>query len=240
MTGVLTPRRHRGAEILDDPRTPPRVRLRSLGDVARANALFGGARAALSELRRALANADGDRLTMLDVGTGAGDIVAAACDLARARGVTLEPIALDLSRELLVPARARTGLAPVCGDAMRLPFADASVDVVLCSQLLHHFEGEPLLRALAELDRVARHRVIVADLRRSWAAAAGLWLASFPLLFHPVSRHDGVVSVLRGFTPDELLDHVHRATGTVATVRRHPGFRVTASWTPASARAEAA
>ena len=234
MTGLLTPRRRRGAEILDDPRTPPRVRIRSLGDVARANALFGGARAALAELRRAIEAADRDRLTMLDVGTGAGDIAAAARDLARVRGVTLEPIALDRAAELLAPARDRVALVPVCGDALRLPFADASIDVVLCSQLLHHFEGDVLQRAVRELDRVARLRVIVADLRRSWAAAAGLWLASFPLLFHPVSRHDGVVSVLRGFTPDELLDHVHRATGTVATVRRHPGFRVTASWAPAA------
>ena len=235
MSQLLVPRRRRGEEMLDDPAIEPRVRIRSLHDVARANLLFGGARAALVEIDGVLAQYGAARVTLLDVGTGAADIPPAARELARARGIVLEPMALDLSEVLLPAARARAGVTPVCGDVLRLPFADGSVDIVLCSQLLHHFEGDMLTAVLRELDRVARARVIVADLRRSWAAAAGLWLASFPLRFHPVSRHDGVVSVLRGFTPRELADHVARATGSVAAVRRRAGFRVTASWTPARA-----
>jgi len=84
------------------------------------------------------------------------------------------------------------------------------------------------------MHRVARLRVIVSDLQRSWFAAAGIWLASFPLAFHPVSRHDGVVSVLRGFTRRELGELVESAVGQRADVRYRLGFRVTASWTPAS------
>jgi hypothetical protein len=74
--------------------------------------------------------------------------------------------------------------------------------------------------------------VIVSDLRRSWIAAAGFWVVSWPLGFHPVTRHDGVVSVLRGFTPRELSRHVQNATGRSAAVRRHLGFRITATWSP--------
>jgi coenzyme Q-binding protein COQ10 len=63
-------------------------------------------------------------------------------------------------------------------------------------------------------------------------AAAGLWLASFPMRFHRVSRHDGVVSVMRGFTPGELAELVREAVGTRPVVKRRLGWRVTASWTP--------
>jgi ubiquinone/menaquinone biosynthesis C-methylase UbiE len=115
---------------------------------------------------------------------------------------------------------------------MALPFRDHSVDVVICSQLLHHFGDDDLAPMIRELDRVAKRRVIIADLRRSRIAAAGFWLASFPLGFHPVTRHDGVVSVFRGFTASELRDAVSIATGVVPTVRHHLGFRLTASWTP--------
>lgn len=235
MEGVLTPRRRRGTEFLDDPAIEPGTRVRSLRDVARANALFGGASAVLAEVTRVATAQRATRLTLLDVGTGAGDIAAAARERARAHGVTLLPFVVDREEVVLPPVRARAAVTAACADALHLPFDDASVDIVLCSQLLHHFDGDRLLRALRELDRVARVRVIVADLRRSWLAAAGLWAASFPLGFHPISRHDGVVSVLRGFTPRELAAHVHRATGRVAAVRRHRGFRVTASWAPAGA-----
>ncbi|MBA3673202.1 MAG: methylase, partial [Gemmatimonadaceae bacterium] len=80
---------------------------------------------------------------------------------------------------------------------------------------------------------VARRGVIVSDLRRSWIALGGFWLVTWPLGFHPVSRHDGATSVLRGFTADELRRHVRAATGRDATVRRHLGFRLTATWSTA-------
>jgi 2-polyprenyl-3-methyl-5-hydroxy-6-metoxy-1,4-benzoquinol methylase len=227
---VLVPRRHRGFEHLDDPRTDPALRERSLRDVRRANALLGGAWAVTRELWRERP-IPGTALTILDVGTGLADIPARARRGARRRGVTLTAFGVDEAEVL-----ARRGAAlldgSVCADARRLPFGDASVDVVICSQVLHHFEDAEIPAVLAELTRVARQRVIVSDIRRSWLAAGGFWLVTWPLGFHPVSRHDGCTSVLRGFTPDELARHVRSATGRTAAVRRHPGFRVTATWSP--------
>ncbi len=115
---------------------------------------------------------------------------------------------------------------------MALPFATCSIDVVACHQVAHHFSGDALATLLREMQRVARHRVIVSDLRRSWFAAAGIWAASFPLRFHPVSRHDGVLSVLRGFTGAELQALVYDSCGVRPAVRHSAGFRLIASWTP--------
>ena len=60
--------------------------------------------------------------------------------------------------------------------------------------------------------------------------AAGFWIASTALRFHPVTRHDGVVSVLRGFTTAELRALVRAATGTVPRLRRALFWRLTAIW----------
>jgi SAM-dependent methyltransferase len=227
----LSPRRRRDFEHLDDPDIDPALRERSLRDVRRANTTLGGAHAVLSEVSRQLATL-GAEGTLLDVGTGLGDIPSRARALAARRGVALTTLGVDEAASL---ARVTHGMldGSACADARRLPFPDASVDIVTCSQVLHHFEDADIPVVLRELQRVARRAVIVSDLRRSWIAAAGFWMVSWPLGFHSVTRHDGVVSVLRGFTPRELSLHVRHATGHTAAVRRHLGFRVTATWTPA-------
>jgi SAM-dependent methyltransferase len=231
----ITPARRRGAEILDDPATDARVVRRSLDDVARANALFGGRRAVCGELMRAFAAAGSAPLTLLDVGTGRGDVPEAARTLARACGVSLRTIALEASDALAAAARSQE-LPMVRGNALALPFRDRAVDIVVCSQLLHHFDEPGAFAVLRELDRVARRCVIVSDLRRSWLAAGGIWLASWPLFFHPVSRHVGVLSVLRGFTVPELHALVRQATGHAGATRARAGFRVATSWAPTEIR----
>lgn len=225
---MLTPRRRRGFEHLDDPATEPALRERSLRDVRRANTVLGGSNAVLTELRRLLP-ALGASASLLDVGTGLADIPSRARRLAARGGVRLAAYGVDEAETL---AQVTRGLldASICGDARRLPLADACVDVVTCSQVLHHFDDPEIPGVLRELQRVARRAVIVSDLRRSWLAACGFWAVTWPLGFHAVSRHDGVTSVLRGFTPTELAAHVLGATGCRAAVRRHLGFRVTATW----------
>jgi 2-polyprenyl-3-methyl-5-hydroxy-6-metoxy-1,4-benzoquinol methylase len=231
MSSLLTPQRRRGIEILDDPFVDDQTRARSLADVARSNTIFGGSRAVLAELASVLRSSKATSVSMLDVGTGIGDIPARAAASWSARGVKITAFGLDISPCLLHQAREK-GLIPVCADALALPIASKSVDIVTCSQTLHHFEARDAIAVMRELDRVARQRVIVSDIRRSWLAAAGIWLASYPLHFHPVSRHDGVVSVLRGFTPGELRELVRDATEQTPLARRRLGFRTTASWVP--------
>jgi SAM-dependent methyltransferase len=223
-------RRRGGVEVLDAPDLDPHLGRRSLRDVALANALFGGADAVVREITDMLPELP-RHVTLLDVGTGLGDIPARARAATRRSGVVLETVGLEAAEWAAIASRPQTELS-IVGSALALPFADASIDIVTCSQVLHHFFDDDAQQLVRELDRVARRRVIVSEIRRSRAAAAGIWAASFLLGFHPVSRHDGVVSVMRGFTPGELHDVVRAATGREPRVRRRLGFRVTATWTP--------
>lgn len=227
---MLALRRRRGVEILDDADIDPATMIRSMQDVERANKIFGGADAAMHEITGALASLP-KCATLLDVGTGTADIPARAKAFARQRGTTLKTIGFDVSAALLEHFRDRSD-SVVVGDALKLPFDDSSVDIVICSQVLHHFRERDARTLVTEMNRVARACVVISDLRRSVVAAGGLWLASFLLNFHPVSRHDGVVSVMRGFTPDELAGIVMSATERKPVVHRRRGFRITTSWKP--------
>jgi len=226
----LAPRRRRGVEYLDSPDVDPEVRHRSHRDIDLSNALLGGSRA----LKGALSDAIGGLMveaTLLDVGSGSGGTVELAQQIARKNGVRLTGIALDIDPSLVRTCAKRQQIG-VCGTALALPFHDRSVDLVVCSLLLHHFEGSLLAQVLGELDRVAKRGVIIHDLRRSRLAAAGIWALSFPLGFHPISRHDGVTSVLRGFTRAELRTLVYDSTGAHPRVSRHLGYRLVGSWRP--------
>ena len=230
---MLVPSRRRGVEILDDPATDSVLRARSIGDVTRSNRLLGGTRAVLAELGRVFPKL-GANATLLDVGTGLADIPRRARERARDQGLALHTFGLDEAASLTIAVKSALD-GSVCGDARALPVATGSVDVVTCSQLLHHFADDEIPAVLRELDRVARGWIVVSDLRRSWLAALGFWLVSWPLGFHRVTRHDGFVSVLRGFTVDELAQHVLVATGQRADVRRYLGYRLTATWRPRGA-----
>jgi hypothetical protein len=230
VTSLLTPSRRRGVEFLDEPGVTADLMTRSMKDVARANVFFGGRRAALAELRPVFERMSGT-CDLLDVGTGLGDIPAAAKRMAKKMDVDLRTVGIDMSLPLVAQQRDLTD-AVVRGDALALPFRSRSIDVVMASQILHHFQFESAVEFVREMNRVARERVVISDLRRSRIAAAGLWLGSFPLGFHPVSRHDGVVSIFRGFLPGELADIVAAATGKRPEVNRRIAFRLTTSWKP--------
>ncbi len=221
----------RRPELLDDPGADGAAVVAALSDVAVSNRLFGGRRAALAALEPLLRDAPpGSTALLLDVGTGVGDIPAAAARRAGARGVALRLVGIERHPAAARAAR-RNGVAGVVADGQALPLRAGAADFVLCSQLLHHFAAEPARRLVRELDRVAARGAVVADLRRSAPAALLFFLASLALRFTAATRRDGVTSVLRGFRPAELAN-LCRATGVEPRVRRHLGFRVTAAWRP--------
>jgi ubiquinone/menaquinone biosynthesis C-methylase UbiE len=221
-----------GIELLDDPRAEPAQVCQSLRNIARANFWFGGAAAVRFGLRHALpaGEATARPVTFLDVGTGMGDLPRMAVAWARARGITL--VALGLERHGAAARLAhRDGLAVLVGDGDLLPVRDRGVDLVLLSQVVHHFSPDAIVRLVRECSRVARRAVILADLRRSELAALGFRLAGQVLRFDADTLRDGVTSLRRGFSAESLGDLLARA-GVTARVVRRPGARLVAVWRP--------
>ncbi len=228
-----------GTELLDDPRADPATVAAHLADIARLNDWFGGRRAVVEALEAFFHKGTGDggrgtgtaRWTLLDVGTGAGDIPRAVAAAALRHGITLTLVGLERIPAAAALARARAGLYPVVGDGSALPFAPGSVDVVIASQVLHHLPRQTAVRWIAALDRLARRAVVVADLRRSRPAIAALWLANPALGIGRVTQRDGVVSLRRGYTREEL-DAMLAEAGVRARAKHRPWSRLVAAWTP--------
>jgi ubiquinone/menaquinone biosynthesis C-methylase UbiE len=220
-----------GVELLDDPAAEPALVCTSLRNIGRANRWFGGAAAVRYGLERALAGGTpGARWTMVDVGTGMGDLPRMAAAWASTRGLVLEPLGLERHTGAARMARS-LGLPVLVGDAAALPFASRSIDLVLLSQVAHHFSPGAIVHLFRECNRVARRAVIVADLRRSTLAALGFRMVGRLLGFDHHTMRDGVTSLRRGFSTASLGELLGQA-GIRAPVARRPGARLVAVWHP--------
>ena len=224
-----------GTELLDDPHADPVAVRSELRDIARLNGLFGGTRAVVEALEPCFAKAGkGATWTLLDVGTGLGDIPRAAAAAARRHGITLRLVGVELNRAAAAAARRADGdggFELILADGGALPLPPRSVDVVIVSQVLHHLPPEVTVRWIASLSALARRAVVLADLRRSLVAMGAVWLVSFPLGLGAVTRHDAVLSLRRGYTRSEF-NQLLAAAGAPPVARYRPGFRVVAAWDP--------
>src|SRR5262249_38516994 len=167
-------------ELLDGP-APFAGRARSLADVARLKGAFGGRLVTVRHVRRLLARLPADRTaTVVDLGTGGGDIPRALVRWARRAGRPIRVIALDLSGPTLEVARRTVADYPeitlVRADALAAPFREHAVDVAISSLTLHHLEPAAATVYLEAMGAMARVGVVVNDLARSRLGWAAMWL----------------------------------------------------------------
>jgi SAM-dependent methyltransferase len=227
-------RRSVAPELMDEPGVALEQLALSLADLRRVNRWLGGTAATirrLGPLILRLARTSAAPIRLLDVGTGSADLPMRLVAWSRRRGIDLRVVASDLHPSTARLARVATAGEPAIqvlrADALRLPFDSRSVHLALCSTTLHHFRNEDAVQVIRELDRVAEGGFLVSDLRRSGPAWLGARaLAATVWRRHPVTRHDGPLSVAAAFTRPEL-EALARAAGVRdAVVRREPVFRV--------------
>ena len=208
-------RRRVAPELL--ARAGPRDREANLRDIERINHWFGGHRLARNLVGEVAGRTES--LRILDAGSASGDMGRAI----RRAFYRSTVVSLDRRRSHLAAA----GEPRVAADAFEPPFPPRSFDIVFCSLLLHEYadgEAELLLRRLFGL---ARRALIVLDLYRHSFAYRFLPATRRLFGWHPLTLHDGPVSVAAGFRPEELSALARSAGLGDVRVRLHrPWFRL--------------
>lgn len=187
-------------EILDSNLCPAGEVETSLRDLCRINRWFGGVSTTRRLIERISSATGRKHFCVLEVAAGFGEVPRAAAAQLSHHGITLE--ITDLDR---VPSHLRHDHRALVADALALPFRDATFDLVSCSLFAHHLKPEELKQFGQEACRVSRCAVLINDLIRHPLHLA-LVYAGFPLMRSYISRSDGVASVRRAYTPDEMRD----------------------------------
>lgn len=225
MAWAWTPDRRDDPELMDAPGLAEAEVEDAYRVLRRVNRQLGNLRTIRLEFlrfaREDIPGAPG--FTALDVGSGSGDIPLALRGLAPGRVARVMALDRDATA---VHASRRQRLDAVRGDALRLPFADRSIDLVTAVKFAHHFHGPALAVLFGEMARVARHRVVVLDIRRHWVAYWGFRAWSRAFTTNRLVRHDGPLSVLRGFTTEELMAETAHIRDYSWQVRPYLGFQL--------------
>jgi 2-polyprenyl-3-methyl-5-hydroxy-6-metoxy-1,4-benzoquinol methylase len=148
----------------------------------------------------------GRAYSLLDIGFGGGDIPQRLLAWAARDGLTLRVTAIDPDVRAAAYARslpATENLRFQQTDTRALAEEDAHFDFVVSNHLLHHLPERELRELLRDSERLGRV-VIHNDIARADTAYLGFALLTAPFYRGSFITPDGLASIRRAYTPNEL------------------------------------
>ncbi len=213
------------SEMLDTD-LPAKDVLDSLNFMIFVNTFFGGKRTVLNYFEK---HGTPEKFSVLDLGSGAGDIPFALARWAAKRKKEVQITAIDLNPHCQAYAKTRFACPQI--KFIRHSAFDLDTlghfDYIISSMFFHHLPDEEIVRLLDIVRRHSRRGFLISDLyrcrRNYWGA---LLLAG--LTFKKVIINDAALSVLRAFKEKDFMNY--RKNSKVSfEIQRHPLFRVVMS-----------
>lgn len=189
-------------EIMDDLSIGGETIELALKELKLINTYLGGNSTTKSGLKTLTKRSINSELTILDAGAGASDILHGfKKKIDRVRIISLDA---NLAVCNFVKKSDSQSIV-VCGDTKALPIKNDSVDIVHSSLFLHHFDEENISVIIQLFSSVAKHRIIINDLRRSHFALMGIKILTSLFSKSKMVKNDAPLSVRRGFKKKELI-----------------------------------
>ncbi len=224
-------------ELMDDPDCDPERLDRTYANFRFVNAVVSGWHGVYRrEIRPELSHTR--EVTLLDIGSGGGDMARALARWAARDGLRLTVTAIDPDGRAHAYA---TGLPPLPGLTFRRALSSdlvdegARFDFVVSNHVLHHLSAAQLGGLLVDSERLAAGRVLHGDIERGRLAYLGFGLGTWPFFRRSFIRDDGLTSIRRSFTAAELRAVVPPGW----RVTRERPSRLVLRWAPGAGAADA-
>lgn len=196
-------------EIMDDLNFQGSEMKNLLNDLKIVNKWLGGNNITMDGIQKLLEpNPKNKTITILDIGCGDGESLRKCVDFVRRYNYNFELIGIDFNENILSYAETQSTNYPNIKFQKVDVFLDENLipncDIALCTLFLHHFSNEKIENLLKTLINKTNIGLVVNDLERNKNAFNLFKIASNLFLKTKTARHDGLVSVARGFKRAEL------------------------------------
>ncbi len=182
---------------------------RTLEEIASVNKILGGNSISLKAVKQILKTLSSDKTTtIVDVGCGNGDMLRSFSKMGLKHGFNIKLIGIDANPNAIEIARKLSmdfeNLSYEVVNIFEDAFAKMKYDIALCTLTLHHFKDDEIMNIMQTMTENATIAVLVNDLQRSALAYRLFKLYSWIFGLGPISKADGLTSILRGFKKEEL------------------------------------
>ncbi|KJJ38069.1 hypothetical protein MB09_10555 [Aequorivita vladivostokensis] len=202
-------KRSEQSEIMDSMDFQGKEMERLLNDLKTVNKWLGGNRITVKGMDYLLRNHPKDRkLTILDIGCGDGELLRKCADYGKRNNFHFECIGIDFNSNILEYAKTQSK------NYANIEFRKVDVfleenlipncDIAVCTLFLHHFNNKQIEELLMNLVPKVTIGIVINDLHRNRNAFQLFKIVSTFFLKTETARHDGLVSIARGFKKDEL------------------------------------
>ncbi len=206
--------RSQQVEIMDDLDFQGEEMKNLLGDLKYVNKWLGGNKVTLDGIEKLLrGNSKKEPITILDIGCGDGQLLRNCAKYAENNGLKLKCIGLDFNKNILEYAENQSKDFPNIKFQKVDVFLEEELipncDIAVCTLFLHHFSDESIAELLKILLKKSNNGLVINDLQRSRIAFNLFKIVSNLFLKTDTAKHDGLVSIARGFKKSEL-EHISK------------------------------
>ncbi len=227
MIKINTKYRTEEEEIMDDFSLKGEELREALDKIASINQLLGGNQLTLQSVKKLLHS--NEEITIVDVGCGNGDMLRTLADFGIKNNYKFKLIGIDANAFTIDYAtkisKEYPNISYKCEDIFSEAFSQLKYDIALCTLTLHHFKSHQIDYLLQLFNKQVTIGIVINDLHRNIIAYRAFQIICFIFRLNIMNKEDGLISILRGFKKQELIDFSERNSLKNYTIQWKWAFR---------------
>ena len=231
--------RQRQPELMDQPGLEACAHRKALAGIKRVNGISRIGCVLWREIAHVARDHHLEEVRILDLACGGGDLAIWLTRRGRGGSFDVSVDGCDMSRTAVAYAREQAHVTGTRNarffecDVLNGSFdrtSNESYDIVMCSLFLHHLEEKQVTALLRKMALLARHAVMIDDLRRTRLGYQLAWIGCRLLTRSPMVHTDGPLSVQGAFTMDEARSLAEEAGLQDVSIVTHWPQRFLMTW----------